>query len=193
MELKGEYQKKLIAHGCGLYKGLIYTNSLEAFIKNYNIGYRRFEIDFHLTKKDTLISYHNSLGYNFIKEEEYNSISLKYLLTGIADIPLITNSNFFIPQEETVNKAYQKQQLTPINVEELAYLCKKYQDVEFILDTKYTSYKLYMKQFKLIRNAFEKLELELKQLTPQFYNIDMAQNVNIFSNFCFYSLQCTIN
>lgn len=177
MKLNLEYQKKLIAHGCGLYNNLIYTNSLEAILENYKKGYRRFEIDLHLTKEGNLISLHNVLGYNFLKQEDYNKISLKYLLTSISDFPFFVNNRFFIPEEKTVNKEYCKNQLTPITLGLLLLICLEYPDIEFILDTKYTSYKLYMKQFELIRTAFESVELELNQLTPQFYNIEMSQNV----------------
>ena len=34
-----------------------------------------------------------------------------------------------------------------------------------------------MTQYNIIRDAFEKLELELNQLTPQFYNIEMAKKI----------------
>lgn len=77
------YEKLLIAHACGLYNGLVYTNSLEAFKKNYNEGYRRFEIDLLLTKKGNVMAFHNPLGYNFVPSEKFGKISMQYLLTCI--------------------------------------------------------------------------------------------------------------
>lgn len=174
---KERYKKLLIAHGCGLYNGMIYTNSLEAFNENYNNGFRRFEIDLHLTKEGDVISLHNILGYNFIPENDFGKCTIKYLLTSITDWPITVNNPIFIPKKEKVTKLYKDNQLTAITVADLAKICQKYPDVEFILDTKYTNYNLYMKQFNVIRKTFEESEMDLHQLTPQFYDIEMANNI----------------
>jgi len=39
-----------IAHACGGIDGATYTNSREAFIHNYELGHRIFEIDFNLSQ-----------------------------------------------------------------------------------------------------------------------------------------------
>lgn len=180
MELKtnsDKYKDILIAHACGSHNGLIYTNSLEAFIENYKAGYRRFEIDLLLSKEEDLISFHNPLGYNFVSSEKFGSLSMKYLMTCISDFTFMVNNPVFTLSEKKIIDSYLKRQLTPIKIADLAKICKEYPDVEFILDTKYTDYNLYMKQFNIIRKVFEENEIDLKQLTPQFYNIEMAKEV----------------
>jgi Glycerophosphoryl diester phosphodiesterase len=51
--------KKLVAHACGGYKGLSYTNSLNAIDSNYDKGFRFFEVDFHLTKDNKIVLIHD--------------------------------------------------------------------------------------------------------------------------------------
>lgn len=166
--------KSVIAHACGSYNGLIYTNSVEAFNVNYARGFKRFEIDFLLTTNKDLISLHNAWGYNFISAEDFKrktlKSKLKYLGTLIGDIPFTVN-------KENVFSAYERREQTPITIYELATLCMEYPDVEFILDTKSTNPKKYMEQYDIIRLIFEVLGMDMHQIVPQFYNIDMAVNL----------------
>ena len=50
--------KHFIAHAMGNYKGIKYTNSVEAYKKSYLLGFRRFEIDISLTKDNYVICFH---------------------------------------------------------------------------------------------------------------------------------------
>lgn len=131
----------------------------------------------HLTKEMNIISLHNALGYDFVPVDKFGKISIKYLITSVADFPFTVNSSIFIPKEKQVIQSYSQQKLTPITIFELARLCSTYPDIEFILDTKYTNYNLYMKQFQVIREVFDYFELNLHKLTPQFYNVQMADNI----------------
>lgn len=61
--LEPAYEKskpqRYVAHAGGGYKGITYTNSLEALNYNYKKGFRLFEIDFLWTKDKELIALHS--------------------------------------------------------------------------------------------------------------------------------------
>lgn len=49
----------LIAHGMGGIEGVPVTNSREAFVHNYAVGYRVFEVDFEVTSDGYVVARHN--------------------------------------------------------------------------------------------------------------------------------------
>ena len=48
-----------IAHAGGAINGYVYTNSLEALNKNYNLGAKYFELDLHLTSDNKIVAVHD--------------------------------------------------------------------------------------------------------------------------------------
>ncbi|HOP65535.1 MAG TPA: glycerophosphodiester phosphodiesterase family protein [Bacilli bacterium] len=169
------YQKLLIAHACGLYNGMSYVNSVEAFYESYKQGFRRFEVDLYFTKDEQLISYHSVTGYNFYPAEYFEKINMDLILSALGEISLVTNSYFLLPSSERIMADYQTRGLTPMTAETMALLCKKYPDVEFVLDTKSTRYDIYAKQYQIIKDAFIKADSDFSRVIPQFYNINMAK------------------
>ncbi len=68
-----------VAHAGGAYKGLAYTNSLQALDENYAKGFRLFEIDFLTTSDGKLICRHDWNGFDaknlppaYVEIENYN-------------------------------------------------------------------------------------------------------------------------
>lgn len=55
----GWQENRLIAHAFGGVDGASYTNSYEAFITNYNRGYRLFEVDLVQTTDGKLVARHD--------------------------------------------------------------------------------------------------------------------------------------
>lgn len=53
------YVSRFIAHAGGRIERYIYTNSLEALEKNYDIGFRLFELDIHKTKDNIYVAVHD--------------------------------------------------------------------------------------------------------------------------------------
>lgn len=53
---------KLVAHACGKYNGMAYTNSLNALDASYENGFRLFEVDFHFTSDHHIVLIHDWNG-----------------------------------------------------------------------------------------------------------------------------------
>lgn len=170
-----DYQKILIAHACGTFNGMVYVNSVEAFINSYEEGFRRFEVDLHMTKEGDLMSIHNISGYNFLPYNDFEKVNMQGVKALLGEIPFIANSKRFMPTNYGIKEEYKMRGLTPITPTWLAILCIKFSDIEFILDTKSTNPKIYMEQYKIIRDSFDKYGSDFNQIVPQFYNIDMAK------------------
>lgn len=51
--------KNLVAHACGEYYGITFTNSLNSLNANYKKGYRFFEVDFRLSSDSQIIMIHD--------------------------------------------------------------------------------------------------------------------------------------
>lgn len=74
----------LVAHGFGAIDGIPYTNSLEAFLSNYDKGHRVFEVDFQLTSDGTLATLHDRAdGIGTFDEENQKS---PYTLLTFEDV-----------------------------------------------------------------------------------------------------------
>ncbi len=54
--------ERLVAHACGEYKGITYTNSLNALNSNYKKGFRLFETDFRYTSDGHIVLIHDWFG-----------------------------------------------------------------------------------------------------------------------------------
>jgi Glycerophosphoryl diester phosphodiesterase len=65
----------LIAHACGAYNGIAYTNSLNALESNYEKGFRVFEVDFSLTSDKEVVLFHD--GEMTVKDL-FGSDEMKY-------------------------------------------------------------------------------------------------------------------
>lgn len=55
-----------IAHGCGLYNSIKYTNSLEALMNSYKKGYRYIEIDLLVTNDNHIVGAHDWKRFRYL-------------------------------------------------------------------------------------------------------------------------------
>lgn len=116
---------KLIAHAMGAIDGINYTNSLEAFEKNYAQGIRIFELDVCLTEEKIPVLCHEWGPYNkgnlvdwriyCQNPEKYSNVPLKY-------------------QEFVSTKILGK--YTPLTLSDIVHLAEKYEDTKYIISAK---------------------------------------------------------
>ena len=90
-----DYQKILIAHACGTFNGMVYVNSIEAFINGYEEGFRRFEVDLHMTKEGDLMSIHNISGYNFLPYNDFEKVNMQGVKALLGELPFQANFKSF--------------------------------------------------------------------------------------------------
>ncbi len=100
----------LIAHAFGEIEGFAYTNSLEAFQKNYAGGHRIFEVDFSLTSDGRLVACHDWDYFNLISDT-----------SGILSYAEFKNA-----------KIYEK--FSPLAIEDIIELMKQYPDFFIVTD-----------------------------------------------------------
>ncbi|MCZ8522509.1 MULTISPECIES: phosphatidylinositol-specific phospholipase C/glycerophosphodiester phosphodiesterase family protein [Paenibacillus] len=163
----------LIAHAMGGIDGVDYTNSLEAFQENYAKGQRVFEADFTLTEDGQLAARHDWLPYLADKFKQDIPAEKR-------DVPL-TMSEF---KSYPILRKY-----TPLSIDDVASLLKRYPDVYLVTDTKETDPALVQQQFTLIRNAVNKVDPKLiNRIVPELYTpsmIQQARDIIPFPNYIY--------
>lgn len=167
--LEGE---PFIAHGMGQVDGLTITNSLEAFLFNYQAGYRVFEVDLTTTSDDVLVLRHEN--WRYIDNEE--------------GIPQLTNEPMTYQEFRELKPGGT---LTTLSFEDLAMIMEKYPDIRIITDTKTDNKDMVKKQFDQMVATINKLDPSLiKRITPQFYSEGMF--LQLSSNYGFESYIYTL-
>ena len=126
-----------VAHAMGRIDGHDYTNSLEAFLHNYEIGFRVFEVDMVLSADSVPIARHSGshmfeiLGQNppqRILEQQTEPFT-----STVQGVPL-TLGEF---KNLRINKKY-----TPMDIYDLIALLQKYPDISFLIDHGYNFFTL---------------------------------------------------
>lgn len=149
----------LIAHAMGGLSGAKYSNSLEAFNRNYAQGMRVFEADFQVTSDHVMILRHDwskTRGQKgLLKEEGYIPTAEEFLSTPL----------------------YGK--YTPLALSDLYELMKQHEDVYIITDTKGKKYDEVVSDFGLlVDTAKETGSLScLDRFIVQIYNDEMYDAV----------------
>lgn len=139
-----------IAHACGGIGEATYTNSREAFIHNYELGQRVFEIDFNLAQDGVLIASH--------EESDWRN------MTG-TDLPY-TSKNF--------NRLPLLGQYESLSVSDVVELMAGYPDAYVITDTKATTKEETMLSFgQLVHCAKQTHPEVLSRIIPQIYSEEM--------------------
>lgn len=108
-------QNPYIAHAMGGIFGDTYTNSYEAFLLNYSLGHRIFEVDFYLTEDQETVSthyaenWHNNTKTNedvaftadnfssYLSEGKYHPLTYKQVIDIMSEYPdiyVVTDSKF---------------------------------------------------------------------------------------------------
>lgn len=154
---------KLVAHAMGGKGTKVYTNALEAFVYNYDLGHRVFEVDFDLTTDNKTICSHDEEWWRYITDNEDSDTEYSY--ENFKNTPLFTD-------------------YTPLDYMDLIDLMIEYPDIYIITDTKYEDELSVYKQFsQIVDYAKEKDEEVLKRMIPQIYSkqmLDYVMNVYEF-------------
>ena len=161
-------QNVLVAHAFGGKGTKVYTNALEAFEYNYELGHRVFEVDFDLTNDDVTVCSHDEEYWRYISGNE--GTETEYTYENFKNTPLFTD-------------------YTPMDYKDLVDLLCEYPDIYIITDTKYADELSVYKQFTQITDyAKEKDETVLDRLIPQIYTkemLDYVMNVYPFRSMIF--------
>ena len=147
----------LVAHAFGGIDKTAYTNSLEAFVHNYGLGHRVFEVDFDLTQPENILvaAHDGAYWQDQIRDNTSSPPKLDF-----------TYDNFMS------QKIYDK--YTTLDCEKVIDLMIEYPDIYIITDTKYTDEHFVNLQFsQLVECAKKKDVAVLDRIIPQIYNEEM--------------------
>lgn len=168
---------KTYGHAFGLIDNEEYTNSLEAFKKNYENGQKVFEVDLDVTNDYITICSH---------DEEFWRLN-----TEINDDVEYTYDNFMS------SRIYSR--YTPLDYKDLVNLLNEYKDVYFIIDGKYYDKEhVGLEYHQIVSYAKEVDETLLERIIPEIYTnemLDMIMNVYPFKSieYCLYQVPYDIN
>lgn len=139
-----------IAHACGGIDDRTYTNSREAFLHNYELGQRVFEIDFNLTEDGKLVASHTEWDWRQMTK---------------TDLPY-TSENF---DQLALHGEYET-----LDCAEVIDLLIAHPDAYLITDTKdQTQDKVMLGFAQLVHCAKQRQPEVLERIIPQIYNEDM--------------------
>lgn len=144
----------MIAHAAGGISDKVYTNSLEAFTSNYEKGFRLFEIDFLLTKDNTVVARHD-----WKKKHGQN-----------------TGTNTFPLDYTTFIKLSYYDSYTPMDFSMVLELMRDYPDCYIIIDGKVNSpHDTQMLYNEISKELVGDNKALISRLIPQvFYQEDVA-------------------
>lgn len=134
-----------VAHAGGGINGHIFTNSLEAFVKNYNQGFRVFEFDITLYNKE-FIALHST-----------------------KDIDLIISKRLKDNTTNTLIDEMDKVGYTILHLEDIINLKKTYEDITIIFDVKNAHGKR-MATYDEIHRLLQKHKINQEQVIIQVFS-----------------------
>lgn len=143
-----------ITHAMGEIDGVIYTNSRDAFLLNYQRGCRVFEVDFDLVDNHLICCHDENKFKEFVKNKDY------------------TYENFI--NSKLLGK------YTTLDIRGLNQLLDEYQDVLIVTDTKYSDAERVTKIFQIIKTECAQ---NLARIIPQIYNQAMYEAVTAVCSF----------
>lgn len=157
----------IVGHSFGRIDRYTYTGSKEAFEKNYEKGYRTFEVDLAMTSDGKMVLRHDW------------------------DQPIqegISSEN--IPTQEEFLAVPIYQTYTPLSFYDLCLIMQKYPDIWIVTDSKYTGEEDVKKQFNSIVSTAKECNAEevLDRLIIQIYNESMYEvlkEVHPFKSYIF--------
>lgn len=138
-----------IAHAFGGILGDSYTNSYEAFLLNYQLGHRVFEVDFSLTDDDQTVAAHDADQWKNYATINTNS-DISHLSPDSADF---TYANF--------KSSLWYGKYHPVDLEILFHILETYPDVYIVTDTKFSDEPHVRQQFTAFLEAARAVDLAL--------------------------------
>lgn len=155
-----------IAHAFGGILGNSYTNSYEAFLLNYQLGHRIFEVDFSITDDGKTVSAHDAghwLANSTIPPSTLSAINT-------TDDKTFTYDNFMS------SLWYDKYH--PIDLTTLFQLMQEYPDIYIVTDTKYFDKEHVEQQFTAFRSIAETIDSSLlDRFIIQIYKPEMLDYI----------------
>ena len=152
---------KYICHALGAIDEYSYTNSKEAFLSNYEKGYRVFEIDLKFTSDNKLVLFHS-----------WRNKDLKKILGIVREK---SENREPLSSEEFLNaKIYGRYET--LSFESFAELINEYPDCYFVIDGKYgvDEHDEIVSEYRVIHETLEKYAPQmLDHFIPQIYFEDM--------------------
>ncbi|SEO80997.1 phosphatidylinositol-specific phospholipase C/glycerophosphodiester phosphodiesterase family protein [Paenibacillus sp. OK076] len=148
---------RLIAHAFGGVNGASYTNSYEAFITNYNRGYRLFEVDLVQTTDRELVARHDwsdRLQPDLAAHRGQNVTTLQFANSLIMG------------------------RFHPLTLPDILQLMQQYPDFDLIVDTKAGSKEQIQQQFThLVNEAHRTDPALLNRIIPEIFSPEMYDTV----------------
>lgn len=153
---------RIITHGMGEIDGYTYTNSLEAFEHNYELGNTIFEVDLTLNNYGELLCLHD--------------FSLFSSFFGINGDDGRKFADYSVDEFKSL-KIYDK--YTPLDINDIVELMYAYTDVYIVTDTKSNSVETIQMEFNdIVQAAYDANVPEvLDRFIPQIHNEDMYYKI----------------
>ena len=175
---------RVVAHALGGINKANYTNSYDAFMENYNKGFRVFEVDLVMTRDGHLVARHDwhlDRLRAFKQSIPFNFAALKTL--GFSSTTDGLKLDMALSREEFKNRLiYEKYK--PLDFVDIVKLMEKYPDVYIITDTKGTTKEEIEPTFKYIVSQTKNVNPEiLNRIIPQIYNEDMLKIIKDIHDF----------
>ncbi|WP_055105986.1 phosphatidylinositol-specific phospholipase C/glycerophosphodiester phosphodiesterase family protein [Paenibacillus ihumii] len=155
---------RIIAHAMGGIEDMTYTNTLEAFMVNYEKGTRVFEVDLLLSKDDKLIARHEwgEFFTNMLRQQE-----------GLSEdrYGAVWTSEEF--KQAKIDGRYE-----PLFWDDIVELMAEYPDIYIVTDTKQIKPEEIDSIFaKIVESAKRRDPKLLDRIVPQIYNQPMLGQI----------------
>ena len=155
-----------VAHAFGGILGDTYTNSYEAFLLNYQLGHRVFEVDFYITDDGKTVAAHDDESW------AKNATLPSNLHTASTDdsTKTFTYNNFMS------SLWYDKYH--PVDLTTLLQILKEHPDIYIVTDTKFSDTEHVKQQFSAFYSAAAEVDLSLlDRFIPQIYLPEMLDDI----------------
>lgn len=154
-----------VAHAFGGILEDSYTNSYEAFLLNYQLGHRVFEVDFSITDDGQTVAAHDAAHW-----QKNSTIHAKADWVEPSTDQNFTYGNFM--SSLWFGKYH------PVDLEHLFQILKEYPDVYIVTDTKYSDETNVKKQFSAFVQTADKFDRSLlDRFIIQIYNPEMLDYI----------------
>lgn len=163
-EKQGFKAHRMVAHAMGGIEGLTYTNSYDAFVANYEKGFRVFEVDLLLSSDGKLVARHE-WGEGFTKQ-----LGEQDKLAADRQGAVLTHAEF---KAAKIQDIYE-----PLDWIDVLELMEQYPDAYIVTDTKQSTSEEIQRIFKqIVDEAKSKNPGLLERIVPQIYNRAMWEPV----------------
>lgn len=162
---KGDFRAhRMVAHAMGGIEGLTYTNTYDAFLVNYDQGFRVFEVDLLLSSEGRLVARHE-WGESFTRQ-----LGQEDELAADRQGAVLSYAEF---KAAKIQGVYE-----PLDWDDVLELMEQYPDVYIVTDTKQSSPEEIQQIFtQIVEQAKAKDPELLERVVPQIYNREMWEPV----------------